>query len=196
MQPTGFASPRSARLRLTRAVRQRRTTVVALAHFNTQRLVLRPFELEDTDALFAFMSDALAMRHTYVAPSREQCLHRLSTYEAMRPTLGFAPWVLRTSVGGPVIGWGGLSIDPEEPEWGLEVGYALAPSVWGNGFATELVRFSLGFAFQVLSAPEVHAFAKPENLASIKVLQKSRFVLLRYEPSLQRNHYVATASAA
>jgi RimJ/RimL family protein N-acetyltransferase len=94
-----------------------------------------------------------------------------------------------------VIGWGGLSIDPEEPEWGLEVCYALAPNAWGNGFATELVQFSLGVAFQMLSAPLVHAFAKPENLASIKVLQKSGFVLLRYESRLQRNHY-AVASVA
>lgn len=168
---------------------------MALAHVNTRRLVLRPFELEDTDAIFAFMTDTVAMRHTYVAPSREHCLQRLSAYEAMRPTLGFAPWVVRASAGGPVIGWGGLSIDPQEPAWGLELIYAFAPTAWGNGFATELVQFCLGYAFRALAAPEVQAFAKPDNLASISVLQKSGFVLLRYEPSLQRNHYAVAASA-
>jgi hypothetical protein len=41
------------------------------------------------------MSDAVSMRHTYVAPTLEHCLARLRVYEAMRSTLGFAPWVAR-----------------------------------------------------------------------------------------------------
>lgn len=142
------------------------------------------------------MSDASSMRHTYVAPSVEQCLARLSAYEAMRPTLGFAPWVVRPLESGQVIGWGGLSVDPEEPEWGLEVSYAFSPGVWGKGYATELVMYSLAHAFSVLNAPKVSAFAKPENQASIRVLHKSGFRLLRYEPSLQRNHYLATVASA
>ena len=114
----------------------------------------------------------------------------------MRGTLGFAPWVVRTARDGQVVGWGGLSIDPEEPEWGLEVGYAFSPVAWGQGYATELVQFSLAHAFEVLAAEEVHAFARPKNEPSIRVLHRSGFRLLRYEPSLERNHYLVTVASA
>lgn len=136
------------------------------------------------------------MRHTYVAPSLAHCLARLSTYEAMRPILGFAPWVIYAMENSEIIGWGGLSVDPEEPGWGLEVSYAFTPHAWGRGYATELVQYSLNYAFGILSASEVHAFAKPENEASARVLHKVGFKALRYEPSLQRNHYLAIATSA
>jgi len=160
----------------------------------TQRLLLSPFQGEDVAPLFAFMRDASSMKHTYIAPSLAHCRTRLCAYEAMRARLGFAPWVVRTSQDGQVIGWGGLSIDPEEPEWGLEVGYAFSPAAWGQGYATELVQFSLGHAFGVLAAQEVHAFARPQNEPSIRVLLKSGFRLLRYEPSLGRNHYLVNGA--
>ena len=162
----------------------------------TNRLVLRHFQEAHAKPLFEFMRDTEAMKHTYVAPSYEKCLARLTAYEAKRPALGFAPWVAYTAKEGSIVGWGGLSVDPEEPEWGLEVSYAFAPDTWGQGYATELVTHSVAYAFKVLSAKEVHAFAKPHNAASVRVLQKCGFGLLRYEPSLERNHYLATRHSA
>ena len=166
------------------------------ASVKTKRLVLEPFEPTDAPHLFGFMADASAMQHTYVAPSYEHCLARMQAYEATRNTLGFAPWVVRTAQDSQVVGWGGLSIDPLEPEWGLEVIYAFAPRSWGLGYATELVHAALGFAFENLGAPEVHAFAKPGNTASARVLQKCGFALQGYEPALERNHFVAASTRA
>ncbi len=162
----------------------------------TQRLRIRPFRSQDTRALFGFLSNPVAMQFTYVAQSIPECEARLSAYEAMRSTLGFAPWVVQLEEEGSVIGWGGLSIDPKEPDWGLEVSYAFSPEYWGKGFATELVRYSLAHAFTVLSATEVNSFAMPANTASIKVLQACGFQLLRYESNLQRNHYRVSAPSA
>lgn len=157
----------------------------------TANLLLQPFTEQDAPALFRIMSDGPSMQHTYVAPTLEDCSARLRAYEAMRSTLGFAPWVVRDGDGDAVIGWGGLSIDPEEPEWGLEVSYAFSPNVWGKGYATELVQFSLAWAFGSLSALEVHAFAKPENVRSVRLLERCGFSYLCHEPRLTRNHYVA-----
>jgi RimJ/RimL family protein N-acetyltransferase len=161
----------------------------------TARLLLHPFNDEDAQPLFEIMCDARSMRYTYVAPSLAHCQARLSAYEAQRVTLGFAPWVVRLRTTGELIGWGGLSLDPDEPEWGLEVSYALAPGSWGQGYATELVQFAVAHAFAVLSAQEVHAFAKPDNAASLKVLSKSGFALLRHEARLQRDHFLIRAPA-
>jgi RimJ/RimL family protein N-acetyltransferase len=162
-----------------------------LAAIKTANLLLRPFVHTDLPALYRFMSDGSAMQHTYVAPNIEHCLNRLAAYEAMRSTLGFAPWVARLYEDLEPIGWGGLSVDPEEPEWGLEVSYAFSPTTWGRGYATELVNASLAYAFGPLQAREVHAFAKPENTASFQVLAKCGFRHLRYEPRLHRSHYIA-----
>ena len=162
--------------------------------WQTPRLLLCPYRPEDVPALFAFMGDAVAMRHTYAAPSLAHCANRLETYESQRDRFGFAPWVVRRLDSGEVVGWGGLSVDPDEPQWGLEVSYAFAPSAWGQGLASELVRASLAWAFEVLSAPEVQAFARPENEASVRVLRRCGFRYLRHEPALDRGHFVAVAS--
>ena len=142
------------------------------------------------------MSDPSAMRHTYLAPTLEQFSARLGAYEAMRSTLGFAPWVVSVREDSEPIGWGGLSVDPEEPEWGLEISYAFSPSSWGKGYATELVQSSLAYAFGPLDAKAVHAFAKQENAASVRVLEKCGFSKLCYEPRLLRNHYLAQVPGA
>ena len=48
-----------------------------------------------------------------------------------------------------------------------------------------------------LALPEVGAFARPENAASIRVLEKAGFRLLRFEARLERNHYtIARVGAA
>ena len=163
---------------------------------NTERLNLHPLQQEDVSHLYAFMSNAEAMKFTYVAPSVQECAKRLHAYEDMRSTLGFAPWVLRNRSSELVVGWGGLSIDPIEPDWGLEVGYAFRPEHWGQGLATELVQFSLVYAFTTLGAREVNAFAMPGNVLSINVLKKSGFQLLRYENALLRNHFRASVPSA
>lgn len=157
---------------------------------HTANLTLRKFQGADTPLLYEFMSNAEAMQYTYVASSIDQCARRLHTYEELRSRDGFAPWVVERTNTGRVVGWGGLSIDPEIPGWGLEVSYAFSPDCWGLGFASELVLFSVTHAFERLSAAEVHAFAMPQNAASIRVLEKCGFKMLRYEPSLSRNNYV------
>jgi len=88
-----------------------------------------------------------------------------------------------------VIGWGGLNIDPQAPEWGPEVGYFIHPAYQGRGFASELVHCSLQHGFNDLQLKRIGAFAMPENEASSRVLAKCWFKFLPSEPALLRNHY-------
>ena len=129
------------------------------------------------------------MRFTYVAPSLVECARRLRTHEALRAGNGFAPWVAILRGEDRVVGWGGLGVDPFDPGWGPEVSYFFHPAQWGRGLATELVRASVQEAFEALALPSLGAFARPDNAASIRVLEKCGFRLLRYEPALERNHY-------
>ena len=155
----------------------------------TARLVLRPLCDDDVGPLYEIQGDRDAMRFTYAAPSETKCASRLRAHERLRDEHGFAPWVVVLRADDRVVGWGGLGIDPFAPGWGVEVRYFLHPAHWGRGLATELVRASLRHGFETLSLPAIGAFARPDNAASIRVLEKCGFGLLGYEPALERNHY-------
>jgi [ribosomal protein S5]-alanine N-acetyltransferase len=160
----------------------------------TPRLLLRPLRDDDIGALFEIQGDPHAMRFTYAAPSPEECARRLRAHEALRAENGFAPWVAALRDDERVVGWGGLGLDPFDPGWGPEVSYFFHPAHWGRGLATELVRASVEHGFGALALPAIGAFARPENAASIRVLEKCGFRLLGWEPALERNHYEATRS--
>ena len=155
----------------------------------TPRLLLRAPEPSDVDPLFAIQSDPEAMRFTYCSPSRPATAAHLESYTARFAEDGFAPWTVVLSAEDRVIGWGGLNKDPNEPHWGVEVAYYIDRHNWGRGLASELVRESLAYAFDDLGLPEIGAFAKPENIASLRVLVKTGFARVRFIPELERDEY-------
>jgi [ribosomal protein S5]-alanine N-acetyltransferase len=161
---------------------------------HTDRLDLRPWTPEDTGALFAIQSDSTAMRFTHVATSLEAHAARLQAWEAGRTVNGFAPWVVRERRSLRVIGWGGAGIDPDEPAWGPEAIYVFHSSAWGQGLATELVRFAIATAFASSPVNLMAAFTHPHNIASAKVLAKCGFRFQTYEPSLERNRYLVRST--
>ena len=161
----------------------------------TRQLRLRPTRDDDVDALYAIHGDRQAMRYTWWAPDREALVSRLAAYAARHASDGFSPWTAELRAGGPVVGWGGLCVDPFEPVWGPEVIYMIHPGHWGCGLASEIVGASLAWAFGELRLPRVGAFARPENLGSLRVLAKSGFALMGYVPELERNQYVVTEEA-
>jgi ribosomal-protein-alanine N-acetyltransferase len=155
----------------------------------TPRLRLRPLALTDVPAHFAYLGDAGAMRHTQVARDLRDCRRRLAVHEYRRRHDGYAPWTVIDKTDGRIVGWGGLYDDPFDPGWGVEVGYAFHPEVWGRGYATELVTVCLQIADDVLALPEVGAFARPQNAASRRVLEKCGFQELGFVPALKRMQY-------
>ena len=67
---------------------------------------------------------------------------------------------------------------PPSPQGWVELGYSVCPEFQNRGFATEM---TLALAKHAKSFPGVHqilAHTGPENLASIKVLQKAGFELV------------------
>ena len=155
----------------------------------TERLVLRPFEDLDVDSLYEIQGNRHHMRFTFWAESRADCEAWLRGYESLRALNGFAPWTIVHRADDRIIGWGGLNTDPHAPGWGTEVSYFIHPSYEGRGFASEIVQASLTHGFADLALREIGAFARPENQASIRVLEKCGFKFIRYEPALERNHY-------
>jgi len=126
------------------------------------------------------------MRYTHVDASIRDCRRRIAAHEWQRRRDGFGPWTILTRAANRIIGWGGLYTDPFDPGWGPEVAYFFHPDVWGRGFATELVAASLDLADRVLNLPEVRAFARSENVASQRALEKAGFRRVRFVPEMER----------
>lgn len=56
------------------------------------------------------------------------------------------------------------------------VGYSMDQHYAGRGIATEAVALVLEFAFRTLNIHRIEAYVAPENVASVRVLEKSEFV--------------------
>lgn len=158
---------------------------------HTTRLSLRPYGPGDFDALFAVLADPVAMR--YFGPARpltrREAGDYLAAHERVREHRGFAPWTLRDRTSDEIVGWGGLLVDPFESGFGDEVGYILAPAHWGRGLATELVVAAVRIGFERHDLAEVVAYVRPENAASIRVLEKAGFEPRGHEPRLERDRW-------
>ncbi len=101
---------------------------------------------------------------------------------------GIHKWMAYDRYTGDLIGRGGLSrMAPDaattlqmvdalpESNWAdarLEVGWNLRACYWGCGYATEIGRAALSFAFDELAASHVVAFTETENMRSRAVMQR------------------------
>src|ERR671932_56496 len=139
----------------------------------TSRLHLRPFSAADHDAIHAVYSDPEVMR--YVGHGAHRTLAdttaALRSYADALAARGYAFVAVVERSTGAVIGDAGLHpLAGRGPD--IELGYTLARSAWGRGYATELGRALLEYAFTRLDAPRVVAQVEPENTASRRVLEK------------------------
>ncbi len=69
-----------------------------------------------------------------------------------------------------------LVVPGQMPDGDVEIGFFLKRSAWGHGFATEVCRRLLQFAFQDTPLNEVVASFDVENVASKNVLEKAGLV--------------------
>ena len=77
---------------------------------------------------------------------------------------------------GENIGFAGLKYLEELGE--VDVAYRLMPAYWGQGLATEVALASVRYGFADLGLKQIIGLAMPENIASVRVLEKTglRFV--------------------
>lgn len=94
----------------------------------------------------------------------------LDNYE--RHGVQYFPVFLRET--GELVGCCGLRPYGEEPGV-YELGFHLRPKFWHQGFAVEVARAMMGWAFSELGATRLMAGHNPKNVASGKVLAKLGF---------------------
>ena len=90
---------------------------------------------------------------------------------AMYAQHGFGLWHVSRRADGVGVGMCGLLKRDNLPD--ADVGYALFPEFWGQGYASEAVCGTLEHAGHVLGLRRVLAVVSPGNQGSIRVLEKA-----------------------
>lgn len=139
----------------------------------TERLVLRQFELDDAPVVFAINSDPEVVRYAEgVTPASlaESVSHLRNGPLSDYVEYGYGRWALVLKHSNELIGFCGMKF---LKELGLnEIGYRMARKHWGRGIATEAARATLDYARRNLGMDYVIALIMEENLASIRVAEK------------------------
>lgn len=142
----------------------------------TARLRLRSLREGDLDWLARLHGDPDVMRYLRPPDSRERTTRRLAELlEEARREPGLGVWPAELVDSGDCIGWFVLTRLPGAEEE-IELGYRLFPEHWGRGLATEGARGLVGYGFDRLGLDRLVAVARPDNLASHRVLHKAGFV--------------------
>jgi ribosomal-protein-alanine N-acetyltransferase len=136
----------------------------------TDRLRLRIFRSDDLDNLVTLLADPDVMRYVEDGQPKdrdvaEKALHSIIAHWERH---GFGRWAAEERSTGQFIGFGGLRSLHGTPE----VVFHMAPAYWGKGYGTELGRAALKFGFDQRGFDRIVAIAKPDNAASIHVLEK------------------------
>ncbi|MER5727700.1 GNAT family N-acetyltransferase [Streptomyces sp. NPDC002138] len=144
----------------------------------TERLVLRPFTPRDAPAVQAACDDELTQRWLPLP----------------RPyTLDHARWWCAEGAPASLLSGDGVQFAAEDRESGelvgcfglksthwaestTEIGYWVAPTARGRGFAAEAVRAVAAWAFAVTAVRRITLLAATGNLASQRVAEKAGFV--------------------
>jgi RimJ/RimL family protein N-acetyltransferase len=143
------------------------------AILETERLILRPWTLEDFDDFAAMCADPQVMR--FLAEDGKP-LTRFGAWRAMAGIVGH--WTLRgfglfavvERETGAFVG----RVGPWEPEgWpDFEIGWALRSQFWGRGYAAEAVTRCIDQAFTEFDRSHLSSFILPDNTRSIRVAER------------------------
>ena len=156
----------------------------------TERLLLRPFQADDFDALLAIHSRPDVARYLYWEPRTEEevrsVLEKKINGRTMRSEGDSLSYAVVLKATGRVIGDVSVLWQSVQHETG-EIGFAFHPDHQGLGYATEAAEAVLRFAFEELKLHRVIGRLEARNAASARVLEK---LGMRREAHLIENEYV------
>lgn len=144
----------------------------------TERLLLRPFTLEDAPLCFQnWMSRPVVTEYLSWPPHKdlEETKKTLSSWIASYEKKDVYLWaiVLKTT-GEPVGSISVVAMDEAIDE--VHIGYALSDDFWGQGIMPEALRRVISFFFEEVGAKRVESLHAVGNEKSGRVMEKAGMV--------------------
>lgn len=150
----------------------------------TNRLLLRMFEEKDLETAYKLFNDSDVQK--YLSPknrrTREQLCVLLKKAVSYWSEKGFGLWCVTEKHIGEMIGYCGFQTF--EKTENIEIVFGYLKEHWGKGLATEALKACLDYGIEKLSLEKIFAVTNPENIGSIRVLEKAGMNFLNKE-----NHY-------
>ncbi|MGE5827812.1 MAG: GNAT family N-acetyltransferase [Micromonosporaceae bacterium] len=140
----------------------------------TDRLILRRWRDSDRDPFAVLNADPEVMEHFPAPLSRADSDAIIDVIEARFDKLGYGQWAVEVAATGEFIGFTGLGVPrfPAHFTPAVEVGWRLARSAWGHGYASEAASRALTFGFDDLGLAEVVSFTAVGNTRSRAVMER------------------------
>jgi len=140
----------------------------------TERLVLQGWSAAAREALTALNADPVVMEFFPSVQSPADTRALVDTIEAEQAEHGFGLWAVRRRDADEFIGFTGLHVmAADRPLAGqVEVGWRLARSAWGHGFATEAARAALAYGFATAGLDDVMSMTAQINVRSWRVMER------------------------
>lgn len=159
----------------------------------TERLIIRHFELSDIEPSYQMNLDEEVSRYTgdggvvsKVEIERRIKENVLGDYKKH----GFGRFAVELKSEGKFIGFTGLKYLEDMDE--VDIGFRFMSKYWGKGIATESALPCLKYGFEELKLKRIIALVLPENAGSVNVLKKlgMRFEKEVVEDGLLAHQYV------
>lgn len=147
-----------------------------LPRLESERIVLRPLEDRDAAAIFTIFSDQEVMRYwssTALVDMTQARQMLRQIHEGFRARTLFK-WGIALRDSDVVIGTCTLTHFDDE-FCRAEIGYALASAYWRRGYMSEALDCLVAYAFDELNLQRLEADVDPENVASVRSLERLGF---------------------
>lgn len=167
-----------------------------MIELSTERLVLRPFCLDDVDALHTLWADREVRRYLFAGevPARERVVEMVENSVGGFEDLGYGFFSLRRRQSpNEIMGFSGFR--PFDEVGVVEMLFAVEPAHWRRGYATEASREVLRYGFEQCDLRRVVATTDTPNQRSVRVLQRLGlfFEKRRERHGLDTVYYAMTA---
>ncbi len=154
------------------------TNSQTLMDFTTQRLYIRPVQIEDKDAMFRYRSEPETSQFLSMVPESADDIAAMilktpSEIDIQGTWFQFAVLEQATNTFIGDIGVHFLTTDTENKQ--VEIGYTLDKNFRGKGYATEALTWLIDFLFTDLNKHRIIASVDPINTPSMKLLERLKF---------------------
>ena len=145
-----------------------------LAELSTPRLLLRRWCAADREPFAQLNSDPAVMEHLPALLTRAESDGLIARIEDGFDERGYGLWALELRATGELVGFAGLEVPSFAAHFtpAVEIGWRLARSAWGQGYAAEAAKASLAFGFEQAGIGEIVSFTSTANARSQAVMRR------------------------
>lgn len=139
----------------------------------TSRLRLVEITQDDCSLLFKLTGDQHVMRFSHGTLSYDETREMIQKIHNQYDLYGHCFWKVLLKPDELFIGIAGLLHQEIDNISETEISYRILPEHWNKGYATEAAKACKDYAEQILGKNRLISLINPENVASIRVAEKS-----------------------